>query len=152
MKYKGYTAVIEVDEESGLLFGHVIGLRDGINFQGETITELRMSFAESVDCYLEFCAARNKTPEKPFSGKFMVRIAPALHRSLVERSSARGLSLNALVERTLAAEFAGEESEARLRVAKNAPKAAAKSKSKVKPSSKAKAKVASKAAATPATS
>jgi predicted HicB family RNase H-like nuclease len=112
MKYKNYTAVIEVDEESGLLFGHVIGLRDGINFQGETISELRKSFEESVDCYLEFCTSRNKSPEKPFSGKFLVRIPSALHRALVEASQTRGVSLNSLVESTLSDAFAVEASEA----------------------------------------
>lgn len=106
MKYKSYTAVIEVDEESGLLFGHVIGLRDGINFQGETISELRKSFEESVDCYLEFCTSRNKSPEKPFSGKFLIRIPSALHRALVEASQTRGVSLNSLVESTLSDAFA----------------------------------------------
>jgi len=29
--------------------------------------------AESVDFYLDWCAERNKEPEKPFSGKLMVR-------------------------------------------------------------------------------
>lgn len=81
MKYKGYTAVIEVDEESGMLHGRVIGLRDGIHFQGETVAKAKKSFEESVDDYLNFCASRSEAPEKPFSGKFMVRIPPALHRT-----------------------------------------------------------------------
>lgn len=128
MKYKGYMAVIEVDEESGLLFGQVIGLLDGINFQGETIPALRPSFEQSVDFYLEFCASRNKAPEKPFSGKFMVRIAPTLHRALVEHAAARGLSLNALVEGTLSAEFSVAETVAPAKT--EAPRAARKSKPK----------------------
>ena len=32
MKYKGYTAVVELDEEQSVLFGRVIGLRDAITF------------------------------------------------------------------------------------------------------------------------
>ena len=34
MKYKGYTGVVEFDEESGRCTGGVIGLRDVITFQG----------------------------------------------------------------------------------------------------------------------
>jgi len=105
MKYKGYTGVVEIDEESGLLFGQVIGLRDGINFQGETVAETRRSFEESVDGYLAFCASREEAPEKPFSGKFMLRISPELHRALVAEAQARKSSLNALIEGTLASAF-----------------------------------------------
>ena len=103
MKYKGYTAVIEIDEDSGLLFGHVLGLRDGINFQGETVAEARRSFHDSVDCYLEFCASRDEKPEKPYSGRFMIRIESDLHRALVHEALARGVSLNHLVASTLSA-------------------------------------------------
>ena len=112
MKYKGYSGVIEIDEDSGVLFGDVIGLRDVITFQGETVPQARQAFQDSVDDYLEFCASRNEPPEKPFSGKFLIRIAPALHRMLVNESLARGMSLNTLVERTLAAEFAGAATQA----------------------------------------
>ena len=108
MKYKGYTAVIEVDEESGMLHGRVIGLRDGIHFQGETVAKAKKSFEESVDDYLNFCASRSEAPEKPFSGKFMVRIPPALHRALVAKAEAHHLSLNALIEQTLADAFTPE--------------------------------------------
>lgn len=105
MNYKGYTGVLEIDEESGILYGDVVGLRDVITFQGETVPEARQAFQDSVDDYLEFCASRNEPPEKPFSGKFLVRIPSPLHRRLVEEAHARRLSLNALVERTLAEAF-----------------------------------------------
>src|SRR3954468_10399819 len=105
MKYKGYTGVLEIDEESGILYGDVVGLRDVITFQGETVPEARQAFQDSVDCFLELCASRNEPPEKPFSGRFLVRISSPLHRRLVEEAQARRLSLNALVERTLAEAF-----------------------------------------------
>lgn len=105
MKYKGYTGVLEIDEEAGILFGEVIGLRDVITFQGETVEEARASFHESIDFYLKICAKQGKPPEKPFSGKFLVRIAPELHRALVTEASSRGVSLNALIDRTLIEAF-----------------------------------------------
>lgn len=64
-EYKGYTGVPELDLEAGILFGRVIGLRDGITFQGETVPEAIQAFRDSVDDYLEFCAQRGEKPEKP---------------------------------------------------------------------------------------
>jgi predicted HicB family RNase H-like nuclease len=107
MTHKGYSGVAEIAYDTGMIYGRVVGLRDVITFQGETVAEAQQAFRDSVDDYLEFCASRSEPPEKPFSGRFLVRITPSLHRTLVEAATARGLSLNALVERTLAAEFAG---------------------------------------------
>lgn len=69
MRYKGYTGVTKVDLEDGLLFGRVIGLRDVITFQAETPRNLVEEFQRSVDFYLDFCASRGESPERPYSGK-----------------------------------------------------------------------------------
>src|SRR3954468_18713654 len=82
MQYKGYAGVVEGDEEAGILFGRVIGLRDVITFQGETVAQAREEFRNSVDDYLAFCAERGEPPEKPFSGRFLLRMEPAIHRHL----------------------------------------------------------------------
>ena len=100
MKYKGYTGVVEFDEESGALFGHVIGLRDGITFQGDSVAEVIQAFHDSVDDYLEFCAERGESPEKPYSGQFVLRIDPRLHRVMSHAAEERGASLNSLDRRT----------------------------------------------------
>jgi predicted HicB family RNase H-like nuclease len=105
MKYKGYTGVVEFDEDSGTLFGHVIGLRDGITFQGDSVAEVIQAFHDSVDDYLEFCAERGENPEKPFSGQFVLRIDPQLHRVMSHAAEERGMSLNALVEEQLRTAF-----------------------------------------------
>jgi predicted HicB family RNase H-like nuclease len=105
MKYKGYTGVVELDEELGVLFGRVIGLRDVITFQGASVPEVVQAFHDSVDDYLEFCAARGESPEKPYSGQFILRVDPQLHRVMVHAAEAKGLSLNALIEETLGGAF-----------------------------------------------
>jgi predicted HicB family RNase H-like nuclease len=97
MEYKGYTGIPFIDEESESLYGHVIGLRDVITFQGETFTELTQSFRDSVDEYLDFCESLGRTPEKPFSGRLLLRIPPELHRKLSVASEASKMSLNALI-------------------------------------------------------
>jgi len=69
--------------EDDVFHGEVINLRDVITFQGRTINELRQAFQESVEDYLLFCAERCEQPEKPYSGKFSVRIDPELHRKIL---------------------------------------------------------------------
>jgi predicted HicB family RNase H-like nuclease len=76
MKYKGYSGFVEFEEDSGILFGHVIGLRDVITFQETSVAEVTQAFHDSIDEYLEFCAKRGESPEKPYSGNFVVRLAP----------------------------------------------------------------------------
>lgn len=97
MMYKGYTAKIEFDDEANLFHGQVLNLRDVITFQGQSVEELQREFAASVDDYLAFCAERGEEPEKPFSGRFVIRIEPALHRDIAIVASRAGKSINAWV-------------------------------------------------------
>jgi predicted HicB family RNase H-like nuclease len=101
MKYKGYTGIVELEEGSDVLFGRVIGLRDVITFQGESVAEVTQAFHDSVDDYLEFCAERGESPEKPYSGQFVLRLPPALHRELANAAERAATSLNAFIENVL---------------------------------------------------
>ena len=102
MEYKGYVGQVEFDDEADIFHGEVINLRDVVTFQGSTVGELRKAFEESVDDYLDFCAERGESPEKPYSGKFMVRLEPELHKMLAIRAKKARKSLNAWVHDTLA--------------------------------------------------
>jgi predicted HicB family RNase H-like nuclease len=101
MKYKGYEAVVEFDAEAEILHGEVINIRDVITFQGNSVSELKQAFHDSVDDYLDFCKERGEEPDKPFSGKFMVRISPELHKKIAIKAKKEGQSLNSLVEKSL---------------------------------------------------
>ena len=101
MTYRGYEAVIEYDEEAELFHGEVINLRDVITFQGSSVSELKQALEESVEDYLAFCRERGEEPEKPFSGQFVVRVEPGLHRALVTAAKRSGMSLNRWIARTL---------------------------------------------------
>ena len=54
-----------------------------------------MAFRDSVDEYLDFCAERGRTPDKPYSGKVPLRLSPDLHRAASEAARLEGKSLNA---------------------------------------------------------
>ena len=94
LQYKGYMGHVEFDDEAGLFHGEVLGLRDVITFQGKTVEELEQAFQESIDDYLSFCKERGEDPDKPFSGRLMVRVAPDLHREVYLRARREGKSLN----------------------------------------------------------
>lgn len=103
MKYKNYIGQVEFDDEAGLFHGEVVGTRDVITFQGESVKELQQAFHDSVDDYLAFCAARGESPDKPFSGQFLTRITPELHREINQAAALAGQSLNAWVTEHLEA-------------------------------------------------
>jgi len=97
MEYKGYIGKVEIDDEAGILYGEVINVRDVITFEGTTVDETQEAFHESVDDYLEFCAKRGESPEKPFSGKFVVRLPTELHRKAYIQAKLEDKSLNSWV-------------------------------------------------------
>lgn len=95
--YKGYHGHAVYDHDAGLFHGEVLGTTDVITFQGQTVEELRTAFRDSVDDYLKFCKARGESPQKPFSGKFVVRLTPENHWKLASIAKSRQKSLNAVV-------------------------------------------------------
>ena len=101
MKYKGYEAMIEFDNEDRLFVGRVINTRDVIVFDGLSVDELEESFHAIIDEYLENCESLGKTPDNPFSGQFNLRISSELHRKAATKTSSEGISLNTLVEQAL---------------------------------------------------
>jgi predicted HicB family RNase H-like nuclease len=94
LKYKGYTGYVEFDDEAGIFHGEVLDLRDVITFQGKSVEEIEQAFRDSVNDYLEFCEERREEPDKPFSGRLMLRLPPHLHRKAYVSARREGKSLN----------------------------------------------------------
>lgn len=101
MEYKGYIGDVKFDADAAIFHGEVINTRDVITFQGQSVDELIAAFHGSVDDYLAFCAERGEEPDKPFSGQFMTRIPPELHRAVNIAARVAGKSLNAWVTERL---------------------------------------------------
>lgn len=94
MSYKGYVARIEFDERDDIFVGRLLGVRDIISFHAESVAGLRAEFHMAVDDYLHDCAERGVSPEKPASGKVMLRIRPEIHAAATVAAQAAGKSLN----------------------------------------------------------
>ncbi|MCL2523706.1 MAG: type II toxin-antitoxin system HicB family antitoxin [Betaproteobacteria bacterium] len=94
MSYQGYTARIEFDPRDRIFVGHVLGLADRISFHGESVSELIADFHHAVDHYLADCKKTGRAPDKPASGKLMLRVRPEVHAAAAIAAKASGKSLN----------------------------------------------------------
>lgn len=101
MTYKNYAARIEFSAEDGIFMGHIAGIKDIIGFHGESVQELQAAFEEAVDDYLETCEKIGKAPQRPYSGKVMLRLSPELHARIAMKAEASGKSLNQWAAETL---------------------------------------------------
>jgi len=99
--YKGYIAQIEPDLEDGILVGRVINTRDIIGFHGNTISEAIAGFHAVIEEYLEDCQKKGIEPNKPYSGRFNLRVPPHLHSEVATAAAKAGKSLNQWVIDTL---------------------------------------------------
>jgi predicted HicB family RNase H-like nuclease len=102
LKYKGYTTAVEFDAEDRILIGRLLGIKDVVVFHGESVAEFEVMFRESVDGYIESCAKLGKDPEKPASGRLMLRVTPAVHCAVLAAARASGESLNQWAAKALA--------------------------------------------------
>jgi len=102
MEYKGYIGHVEFDDDAEIFHGEVINTRDVITFQGKTVEEIKQAFRDSVEDYLDYCTKLGQQPEKPFTGKFMLRIPPDLHRKIYVAAKQSGESINAWIKDQLA--------------------------------------------------
>lgn len=101
MNYKDYSARIEYSDQDGCFVGHLAGIRDVVGFHGESVSELKAAFEEAVDDYLETCKKLQRSPQRPYSGKVMLRIDPGVHAKAAMLAEAEGKSLNAWAQEAL---------------------------------------------------
>jgi predicted HicB family RNase H-like nuclease len=103
MSYKGYTASMIFDTEDKIIVGRVLDLDDIITFHGESIAEFETNFHAVVDDYVAACERLGNPPEKPASGKLMLRVAPTVHAAALRAATRSGISLNKWAEQALSA-------------------------------------------------
>ncbi len=101
LTYKGYTARIDFDDRDNILVGRLLGIKDVIAFHADNVADLRVAFEESVDDYLEACAAIGKSPDKTVSGKLLLRLSPDIHAAAQIKAKSLGKSLNQWASETL---------------------------------------------------
>lgn len=101
MTYKGYFAKINFDERDSIFWGKVIGIKDSITFEGETVPQLTEDFHNAINHYLSDCKKEGIPPAKPYSGKLTLRVSPGIHAEIAAAAARAGKSLNKWVADTL---------------------------------------------------
>lgn len=101
MRYRGYHGRLGYDEYAQVFYGEVIGVKEAIFFNGNSLHELEVAFKQTVDRYLDACAKLGKAPEKKFSGRLVLRISSEMHERIVLEAKSRGVSLNTWIKQSL---------------------------------------------------
>jgi predicted HicB family RNase H-like nuclease len=101
MTYKSYTARIEYDDEDHIFTGRIAGIRDVVGFHGSSVVELEQAFRESIDDYLDACTNLGQSPNKPASGRLMLRVPPEVHSAALVAAQVSGKSLNQWAAETI---------------------------------------------------
>jgi predicted HicB family RNase H-like nuclease len=94
LSYKGYTARIDFDARDHIFVGRILGLRSIVSFHASSVRELTKEFHTAIEDYLSDCQASGIFPEKPASGRLMLRIPSEVHGIALVAAQASGLSLN----------------------------------------------------------
>lgn len=100
--YKDFIGSIHYSTDDEIFFGKIDGIDDLISFEGSNVEELKDSFREAVEDYLELCKLNKKEPQKAYKGSFNIRISPELHKQAVREATVKGISLNQFVESAIA--------------------------------------------------
>ncbi|MCP4681896.1 MAG: type II toxin-antitoxin system HicB family antitoxin [Desulfobacterales bacterium] len=95
MKHGDYIAKIDFDPDIGMFHGRIINIHSVINFYGKSVEELQAEFESSLQVYLDVCKEKGIDPDKPYSGRFNIRMSPEQHGRFAQYAAKQSKSLNA---------------------------------------------------------
>ena len=98
MEYRGYIGSVEFSEEDDCFFGKVLGVRDSISYEGESVQELKKDFHDAVDEHIDFL---ERTAEASGKDARTIYATPILWQSAARVAESRGLSLDSLIAESL---------------------------------------------------
>lgn len=101
LRYKDFIGSVHFSADDDCFFGKIEGIDDLVSFEGRDVNELKCSFREAVEDYVELCRAAGKPLQKSCKGSFNVRMPADLHRKAARKSALLGISLNQLVRRAI---------------------------------------------------
>lgn len=101
LKFKDFIGSVHFSAADDCFFGRIEGIDDLVSFEGRDVDELKRSFREAVEDYVELCRAAGKPLQKSCKGSFNVRMPAELHQKAARKSALLGISLNQLVQRAI---------------------------------------------------
>jgi predicted HicB family RNase H-like nuclease len=101
LKYKDFIGSVHFNADDDVFYGKIEGIDSLISFEGKSVNELKESFEQAVDDYLDICEQTGKMPLRSFNGTFNIRISPELHRKISQKSYTLGLPINKIVQHAI---------------------------------------------------
>lgn len=101
MSYRGYSTAMTFDPDDKIIVGRVLDVDDIITFHSESVANFEANFHVVIDDYIAACETLGGAPEKPASGKLMLRVAPSVHAAAIRAATRKGMSLNKWAEEVL---------------------------------------------------
>lgn len=101
LAHNGFAGSANISFEDGCLHGKILFIDDVITYEGANPEELHAAFREAVDNYLAYCERTGKSPNKPYSGTFNVRIGRELHQKAATAAYKSGIKLNVYVAKAV---------------------------------------------------
>ncbi len=101
LKYKGFLGSIDISLEDNCIHGKILFIDDLVTYEAESPKQLQKEFEAAVEDYLATCKELGRSPNKPFSGSFNIRIGPVQHQMIARFACARNLSINEVVKRAI---------------------------------------------------
>ncbi len=106
LNYKGYIGSVYFSEKDNVFFGKVEGIEGLVNFEGDSVAQLKEAFHSAVDDYLAYCKEEGIEPRKSYSGSLNVRLSPETHSRVAALSKQMGISINAFIKKAVEKQIA----------------------------------------------
>lgn len=106
LSYKGFIGSVAFSEKDNVFFGKIEGIDGLVNFEGESVSELKESFYEAVDAYVAFCEEEGVECHKSYTGNLNIKISPDIHNKVAELAKQAGMSINAFIQNALQKQIA----------------------------------------------
>lgn len=107
LRHNDFIGSVHFNAEDAVFYGKILGVEDLVTFEGQSVEELKNSFKEAVEDYIDLCRQTGKAVSKSYKGSFNIRIPSDLHRKAIQKATLQGISLNQLVQKALEQELAG---------------------------------------------
>ncbi len=101
LSYNGYIGTVNFSEKDECFYGKIEGIDGLVNFEGQSVSELKEAFHEAVDDYVAFCVAEGIEPHKSYSGQLNIRIKPETHSRIAALAKQAGESINSFISQAL---------------------------------------------------
>jgi predicted HicB family RNase H-like nuclease len=98
LQYQQYYASVHFSTDDEVFYGRILGINDLVSFEGASVKDLKKSFKEAVEDYVETCKPIGKEPEKTYKGTFNVRVPVDLHKQAAHFAAVHDITLNELVK------------------------------------------------------